>query len=230
MLMRGILAWLTGDSAPSAGSFLGDRQHRAAAKLADSSPEDVEPIQLSVLGALGAIVAAAALVASSRWLWLAVLVPMAMALNWYGLSVDLPLARRRHGFETAAEGMAHHVCETFSHLLLILAYGFSPFLTLRSATVILFCYLLFSAYVYIRAAARPAAQMAFIGFGVTEFRMLLAFWPLIAMAMGLPASRNDALPAIDVAVMSLGAVAVCGFFGKLVLEGRKLAAAARRGS
>ncbi len=230
MLMRELLAWLAGASSPAARSFLSDWQHRAVARLAEASPDEVEPIQLSALGALGALAAASALVAASWWPWLAVSIPLAMALNWYGLSVDLPLARRRRVVETAAEGMAHHVCETLSLLLLILAYGFSPFLTLRSATVILFCYLLFSSYVYIRAAARPAEQMAFIGFGVTEFRMLLAFWPFAAIAMDLPAERHDALPAIDIAVMSLGAVAVCGFFGKMALEGRKLAAAARRGS
>lgn len=229
MLIRGFLAWLTSDSAPAAGSFLRGSQNWAVARLAETSPDGVEPIQLSALGALGAGVAAAALVAASWWHWLSALVPLAMGLNWYGLSVDLPLARRRRGVETAAEGMAHHICETFSHLLLILAYGFSPFLTLRSATVILFCYLLFSSYVYIRAAARPAEQMVFIGLGVTEFRVLLALWPLVAVAMGLPAARSDVLPAIDVAVMSLGAVAVCGFFGKMALDGRRLAAAARRG-
>jgi len=70
--------------------------------------------------------------------------------------------------------------------------------------------------------------MSFIGVGVTEFRILLALWPLAAVALDLPATRGDALPAIDVAVMALGAAAVMGLFGKLLLDGRRLAAAARR--
>lgn len=228
MAMHGFLARLCGDAPRGPQSFLGAQQNRAVAAVAAAMPDDVEPMQLSVLGALGAAVAAAALVGASWWRGVAFLVPLGMGVNWFGLSVDLPLARRRRGAETTREGMAHHLCEGVSLPLLILAYGCSPFLTFRSALVILFCYLLFSSYVYIRAATRRAPPMSFIGVGVTEFRILLALWPLAAVALDLPATRGDALPAIDVAVMALGAAAVMGLFGKLLLDGRRLAAAARR--
>lgn len=226
--MHRFLAWLSGGAPQGRQSFLAAQQNRASAALAAALPDAVDPFELSVLGALGAVAAAVALVAASYWRGLAVLVPLGMGINWFGLSVDLPLARRRRGAETVAEGMTHHLCEGFSLPLLILAYGFSPFLTFRSAVVILLCYLLFSSYVYIRAATRSAPQMAFIGVGVTEFRLLLAMWPFVALALDLPATRGDPLPAIDIAVMSLGAAAVLGFFGKLFLDGRRLAATARR--
>jgi hypothetical protein len=227
MTIHQILGWLRGESSGVQQSFLGARQNRAAAALAGAALDEVDSVQLSILGALGAVAAAGALAAASHWRWVALIVPLGMAINWFGLSVDLPLARRRRGSETAAEGMAHHLCESFSFLTLILAYGCSPFLTFRSAAVILFCYLLFSSYVYIRAAARRAEQMAFIGIGVTEFRILLAIWPLFAIALDLPASRAEAFPAIDIAVMALGAVAVWGFLIKLAFDGRKLAATAK---
>ncbi|MGJ0509139.1 MAG: hypothetical protein ACR652_18850 [Methylocystis sp.] len=228
MAMHAILEWLTGASPQPAQTLLGASERRMTSWLAASLPGDVEPVQMSLVGAVGAVVAAAALMAASHWRWLVWVVPPAMGVNWLGLSVDLPLARQRRGGETSAEGMTHHLCEIFSHLLLILAYGGSPFLTVRSATIILFCYLLFSSYVYIRAAARRAERMAFIGIGVTEFRLLLALWPLFALAVDLPAMRDDALPAVDIAVMSLAGVAILGFVGKLVLDGRRIAAAPGR--
>jgi hypothetical protein len=147
-----------------------------------------------------------------------------MAVNWFGLSVDLPLARSR-GAETAADGMTHHLCEIFSHLLIVFAYGLSPFLTMRSATIVIVCYLLFSSYGYIRAATRHVEQMAYIGIGVTEFRLLLAFWPFAALALGVPESAADRLPPIDIAIMGLAALAILGLVAKLFLDGRKITAA-----
>jgi hypothetical protein len=67
--------------------------------------------------------------------------------------------------------------------------------------------------------------MAYIGLGVTEFRILLAFWPFAAMALGVPESQHDQLPAIDVAIIGLALVAVFGLLGKLLKDGRRIAAA-----
>ena len=96
---------------------------------------------------------------------------------------------------------------------------------LRAAATVLVCYLLFSSYGYIRAATRHIQQMAYIGLGVTEFRILLALWPFAAMALGVPQSLHDRLPAIDVAVIGLALVAVVGLLVKLLKDGRRIAAA-----
>ena len=52
--MHRFLAWLADDAPECRQIFLGPRQNRAAAVLAESMPDDVEPIQLSALGAFGA--------------------------------------------------------------------------------------------------------------------------------------------------------------------------------
>lgn len=205
-------------------SFVYAAERRLAQSMACAAPPWVAPSHLSLLGAGGAALAAAALVGCHSWPELVWLAPPAMAVNWYGLTTDLPLARLR-GDELPGSGMAHHVAELFSQIVLIVAYGFSPFLTLRAAGAVLVCYLLFSSYGYIRAATRQAQQMAYIGLGVTEFRILLALWPFAAMALGVPQSLNDQLPAIDVAVFGLALVAVLGLLGKLLKDGRKIAAA-----
>jgi hypothetical protein len=222
--MRGFISWLFGDPAQRTRSFLRGQEQRLVQTLVAETPENIEPMQLSGLGALGAVVAAAALVAAHGWPAAVWIIPPAMAVNWFGLSVDLPLARNR-GAEAAAEGMAHHLCEIFSHLTLLVAYGFSPFLTLRSATIVIVCYLLFSAYGYIRAATRHVEQMAYIGIGVTEFRILLTFWPFAAILLGVPLTLDDDLPAIDVAIMSLAGFTLIGLIAKLFLDGRKITAA-----
>lgn len=224
--MREFIKWFFGDPAQRTQSFLRTQERRLIQSLVDRIPAHVDPLRLSGLGVLGAVVAAAALVAAHSWPWTVSLLPAAMAVNWFGLSVDLPLARSR-GAEAAAEGMSHHLGEIFSHLTILLAYGFSPFLTMRAATIVIVCYLLFSAYGYIRAATRHVDQMAYIGIGVTEFRILLALWPFAAILLGVPQSLDDRMPPIDVAIMSLAALTVIGLIAKLFLDGRKITAATR---
>ncbi|MBG0798927.1 hypothetical protein IYX23_14760 [Methylocystis sp. L43] len=215
---------LFGGSPGRGQSFLYAAEQRLVQRMARAEPRWITPAHLSMIGAVGAALAAAALVGCRSWPELVWLVPPAMFINWFGLTTDLPLARLRGG-ELPGAGMSHHVSELFSHILLIAAYGFSPFLTLRAAAAVLVCYLLFSSYGYIRAATRHVQQMAYIGLGVTEFRILLAFWPFAAIALGVPASQHDPLPAIDVAVIGLALVAVLGLFGKLFKDGRRIAAA-----
>ena len=224
--MRDLVKWLLGDPAQRTQSFLRSLERRRVEAVVETLPAWVEPVHLSVVGAAGAALAAAALIASHNWPGAVLFLPLAMTINWFGLSVDLPLARRR-GAEFPTEGMVHHLCELFSHLLIILAYGFSPFLSMRSATIIIVCYLLFSSYGYIRAATRHVEQMAYIGIGVTEFRVLLAAWPFAAMALGIPQTLGERLPPIDVAIMALAGMAVIGLIAKLFLDGRKMAATAR---
>ncbi|MGD9656158.1 MAG: hypothetical protein AB7U61_00725 [Methylocystis sp.] len=214
------------DDAPARGqSFVYAAEQHLARSMAEAAPRWIAPAHLSLIGAVGAAFAAAALVGCRSWPDLVWLVPLAMFVNWYGLTADLPLARLR-GDERPGAGMAHHVADLFSHIVLIVAYGYSPFLTLRAAAAVLVCYLLFSAYGYIRAATRHVQQMAYIGLGVTEFRILLAFWPFAAMALGVPESQHDRLPAVDIAVIGLALVAVFGLLGKTLKDGRRIAAAA----
>lgn len=224
--MRDLFRWVFGDPAQRTRSFLRNVESRLVQALVGEVPAWVEPAQLSLLGAAAAAVAATALALCKTWPGAVWLVPLAMAVNWFGLSLDLPLARSR-GTEVPAVGMLHHLGELFSHLTLLVAYGFSPFLTMRSAIIVVVCYLLFSSYGYIRAATRHVEQMAYIGIGVTEFRLLLAFWPFAAIALGVPESLDDRLPAIDVAIIAMAALAVLGLVVKLYLDGRRMTTASR---
>ena len=82
-------------------------------------------------------------------------VVVGVALNWFGDSLDGSLARYRHTERPRFGFLVDHTCDLFSQILIIVAFALSPFLTLVSALVVLLCYLLFSAYTYIRAAGMP---------------------------------------------------------------------------
>ena len=104
-----------------------------------------------------------------------------------------------------------------------MAFGISPFLSLVSALVVLLCYLLFSAYTYIRAAAHHIHQMSYIGLGATEFRILMIVWACLGAALGFGEPVLGALTRVDVAILSLGAMAVVGLGIKAFGDARAIA-------
>ncbi|MGZ9116445.1 MAG: hypothetical protein ACXW3V_05815 [Methylocystis sp.] len=196
--------------------------------MARAAPRWIAPAHLSTIGAGGAALAAAALVGCRSWPELVWLVPPAMFVNWFGLTTDLPLARLRGG-ERPGAGMSHHVSELFSHILLIVAYGFSPFLTLRAAAAVLVLPAILLLWLHSRRdAPRSADGLHWSGRdGVPHTSGLLAFRRDRARR-----SRKSARSAagIDVAVIGLALVAVLGLFGKLFKDGRRIAAASAQSS
>ncbi|HMK89516.1 MAG TPA: CDP-alcohol phosphatidyltransferase [Methylocystis sp.] len=200
-------------------SFLAPLQRRAVLWLAPKLPDALSPGDLTRLGLLGAIIAAAALLLC-RWRFEFVyLVPIGVALNWFGATFDGPLAERRN--ETGAKvGLAEHLTDLAGLLLMIVAYAFSPFLTFEAAALILVCYLMFSAYTYIRAATGHVEQMALIGVGATEFRLMLALWPFASLAIGV-----DRAGALTLATAILATMAIAALVLKIVIDAQKIASA-----
>lgn len=204
-------------------SFLGSAEQKLIRSIIAELPASVTPLQLTRIGMFGAIVAAAALV-GCRWspLWLPLL-PIGIFLNWFGIALDGPLALHRK-VEHPRLGFVDHTYDLFSQILIIVAFGVSPFLSMGSALIILACYLLFSAYTYIRAIARHVQQMSYIGLGATEFRILMVAWAFIAQAAGIDETGDRGVSRLDAAIMFLAILAVCGLAVKAVSDARRLAA------
>lgn len=204
-------------------SFLASAEQKLIGAIIAELPRSVTPMQLTRIGLFGAIVAATALI-GCRWspLWMP-LIPIGIFLNWFGIALDGPLALYRKE-EHPRLGFVEHTYDLFSQLLIIVAYGLSPFLSLESAFIILICYLLFSAYTYIRAIVRHVQQMAYIGLGATEFRIMLAIWPFAAHAMGINEIGDVGVSRLDAAIMILAALAVCGLGVKALTDARRVAA------
>jgi phosphatidylglycerophosphate synthase len=205
-------------------SFLADRAQKLVNALVARLPEGVTPAQLTYLGIAGAGLTAIALIGCRQTLAWAPAIPIGVFINWLGVSLDGPLARSRNE-ERPSFGLLDHSADLGSQLLIIFAFGLSPFFSLVSASIVLACYLLFSSYTYIRAAARLPGQMAYIGIGTTEFRILLALWPLVAITLGIDERGVNGLTRLDEVMIILAALAVGGLMVKILLDARRIAEA-----
>jgi phosphatidylglycerophosphate synthase len=204
-------------------SFLALAERRALQALVRRIPENVTSLHLSAVGFAGACLAAAGLVGSRFSRFSVALVVLGLVINWFGDSLDGTLARYRQQERPRFGFLVDHTLDLFSFIILIVAFGLSPFLSLISAFVVLLCYLLFSAYTYIRAAANHVHQMSYIGVGATEFRLLMAAWSIIGVVIGLDEPTIGRLTSIDLAICSLGALAVIGLGVKAYGDARQVA-------
>lgn len=204
-------------------SFLAASEQKLADVILAALPDSVTPLRLTRIGVIGAVIAAAALI-GCRWshAWLPVFVA-GIAINWLGMALDGPLARRRALTHPRLDAIGQ-TNDLMSQVLLIVMFGASPFLSLQSALVILACYLLFSAYNYVRTIALQARPMTYIGIGPTEFRILMTAWPFAALAGGIDATAPGGATRLDAAMLILAAIGVAGLAVKALADARRLAA------
>ena len=205
------------------GSFLAVAEQRLIRVLVANIPAKVSSLHLTVVGIVGAVVASAALILC-HWssVWLA-LVFVGIGLNWFGDSLDGSLARYRREERPRFGFLVDHTCDLFAQILIIVSFGLSPFLSLVSALTILLCYVLYSAYTYIRAAAHHIHQMSYIGVGATEFRILMVAWASIGTVVGLHEPLVSGLTTLDLFILIMAAFAVVGLAIKAVADARQVA-------
>ena len=204
-------------------SFLAEVQQRVISMILPRIPAKVSPRQMTMVGMSGALVGSIGLIGCNvSFLWLPV-VTLGIAANWFGDSLDGALAHYRREDRSKFDFLIDRSCDLFSLMFLIAAFGLSPFLSLVAAMVILLCYLLFSSYTYIRAAARHDAQMSYLGVGATEFRILMIAWANIGALVGLREPFVDGISRLDIAVITLAATAIIGLAARAVLDARQVA-------
>ena len=206
-------------------SFLAHAEQVAIQAILPRIPANICSLDLTVFGMVGSVIAAIGLIGCYWSNWFLVVVTIGVVMNWFGDSLDGSLARYRKEERPRFGFLVDHTCDLFSQILIIVAFGLSPFLSLVSALVVLLCYLLFSAYTYIRAATHHIHQMAYIGVGATEFRILMIFWACLGAALGLHEPVVGTITLIDSFVLALGALAVIGLAIKAVRDARDIARA-----
>ncbi|WP_158813607.1 CDP-alcohol phosphatidyltransferase family protein [Methylocapsa sp. S129] len=205
-------------------SFLANAEQGAIQWILPRIPESVTSLHLTLLGLFGSFLGGVALIGcnwSISWLPLVIL---GIVLNWFGDSFDGSLARYRKAERPRFGFLVDHTCDLFSQIVIIICFGFSPFLSLIGAFIVLLCYLLFSAYTYIRAAVQNIHQMAYIGLGATEFRILMVVWAITGSVMGLHESPVNGASTLDLTIAFLGVLAVVGLAIKAVNDARNIAA------
>lgn len=199
-------------------SFLSGWEERAIQRIVAGMPQTISVKDLTRLSVAGGFIAAAGLLGCHQAAWPILFVLVGMTLNWFGAAVDGPLSVHR-GERRSELRLTQHLSDLFSLLLVITAYGFSPFLSLESSLVILACFLLFSAYTYLRSAAGRVVQTSLIGLGATEFRILMAVWPFIAILSGFGGRAAREFAALDASILLLAVVAILSLVAAMIVDG-----------
>lgn len=155
-------------------SALAPLERRCLIWMARRMPARINSDHLTALGALSMAGAGAAFAlggSDPRWL---ALVVGALALNWFGDSLDGTLARVR-GHERPRYGFyVDHVLDAAGILCLLAGMGLSGYMTPIVALGVLCAYYLLAIEVYLATHALGRFRISFWKIGPTELRLLLA--------------------------------------------------------
>ena len=155
-------------------SLLAAAEKRLLVRIANQLPRWINSDHLTLL-ALAAMALAGAGYASARWdqrgLWLVV---AALAVNWFGDSLDGTLARVRRAERPRYGFYVDHVLDIVGITLLLGGLACSGFMTPVIALAVLVAYLLVAGEVFLATAVSGVFRMSVAGVGPTELRILLA--------------------------------------------------------
>jgi phosphatidylglycerophosphate synthase len=155
-------------------SLLAAAEKRLLIRIASHLPSSIHSDHLTVLA-----LAAMALAGLGFWLarwdnnWLWVVVG-ALAINWFGDSLDGTLARLRRVERPRYGFYVDHVLDIVGITFLLTGLACSGFMTPVIALSLLVAYLLVAGEVFLATAVRNVFRMSFAGFGPTELRIVLS--------------------------------------------------------
>ncbi|MCY4076345.1 MAG: CDP-alcohol phosphatidyltransferase family protein [Acidobacteria bacterium] len=196
------------------GSLLAQVEKRTLVWIAERLPRAVNSDHLSILGLAGMALAGAAFWASHWFDAALVVVVVALAVNWFGDSLDGTLARVRNQQRPMYGFYVDHVIDVAGAVMLFGGLGLSPYMTLEVALALTVAYLMISAEAYLATHARGVFQMAMFKVGPTELRILLAFGTLYLYYKPRVVLAGSEYLLFDVG----GVVATAGMCGAFVLS------------
>lgn len=155
-------------------SVLAVAEKRLLVTLAARMPSAITSDHLTLL-AFGSMALAGAAYALAqgdrRWLWVAI---AALALNWFGDSLDGTLARVRRLERPRYGFYIDHVVDIVGITALVAGLACSGFMTPVVALALLVAYLLVAGEVFLATSVHRVFRLSFAGMGPTELRILLA--------------------------------------------------------
>jgi phosphatidylglycerophosphate synthase len=191
-------------------SVLADAEKRLLVWLAERLPRRVNSDHLTALGALAMFGAGGAFAAATwdrRGLWL---VPVMLAINWFGDSLDGTVARVRNHQRPRYGYYLDHAVDLINATLLFAGMALSGLMDPRLGLALLLGYILLCAESFLATHALGVFRISFSGIGPTELRILLSVGALAAISrpvispFGLGSVRLfDLSAAIAVAGMAL---------------------------
>ena len=171
----------TGQHVREHRSVLADVEKRTLIWLAHRLPRWVNSDHLTVLGA-AAMVGVGASFAAARWSPGALaLVPVFLAVNWFGDSLDGTVARVRNTQRPRYGFYVDHVVDIANATVMFAGLGLSGLTDLWIAAGLLVAYLLLCAESFLATHTLGVFRISFGGFGPTELRIVLSIGALAAM-------------------------------------------------
>ena len=160
-------------------SALAKSEKRVLIWIAGRLPSWVNSDHLSALG-LSAMGCAGLSFYYARWNPAAglVLVVLSLFANWFGDSLDGTLARVRNQQRPRYGYYVDHVMDLAGTAMLFAGLAASGFISPLVAALVVAAFFLVSAEAYLATHARGVFNMAFLGVGPTELRILLAIGAL----------------------------------------------------
>lgn len=134
------------------------------------------PDMLTCLGLVAAGVVFVSYVLSAwqpMWLWVA---SLGLFINWFGDSLDGTLARFRRIERPRYGFFIDHSVDVLEQFLLCVGVGLSGYVRFELAIIGLVCFLMLSVTTFLRAKVSNTLQIAYIGLGPTEIRLLVVLW------------------------------------------------------
>lgn len=162
-------------------SLLAAAEKRLLVRIASRLSRRVNPDHLTALGALAMAGAAAAFAAARLTPWMLALVPVFLAVNWFGDSLDGTVARVRNQQRPRYGFYLDHVVDIVNATLLFAGMSLSGLITPWIAAALLVGYLLLCAESFLATHTLGVFRISFSGFGPTELRILLALGAIVAI-------------------------------------------------
>jgi phosphatidylglycerophosphate synthase len=159
-------------------SLLAPLEKKALIGMARRLPRWVHPDHLTLLGLMGMVLAGACYF-YSKWQPLALVgVVFALALNWFGDSLDGTLARVRNRQRPRYGFYVDHIVDAFGALFLISGLGLSGYMSGTIALSLIIAYFLLSIELYLATYATGVFRLSFGIWGPTELRIVVALGTL----------------------------------------------------
>ncbi len=154
------------------GSLLSGVEKRLLVWMAQRMPAAINADHLTALGLLGMLGAGLSLWAASEEPLALIGVPVFLAVNWFGDSLDGTLARVRQHLRPKYGYYVDHVVDVFGSFFLIAGLALSGYMSPAVAAGVMVVYLMVASEIYLAAYAVGTFRIHFMKVGPTELRIL----------------------------------------------------------
>jgi phosphatidylglycerophosphate synthase len=163
-------------------SLLAAAEKRLLVWIAQRLPLAITADHLTALGVVGTAGAGLAF-AAARWTpWALTAVPLFLAINWFGDSLDGTVARVRNQQRPRYGFYVDHVVDLVNAVCLFGGLAASGLIAPELGLWLLVVYVLLCAESFLATHAVGVFRLSFSGMGPTELRLLLSLGALVAIA------------------------------------------------